>query len=91
MLVLEKAFTNKIILKAMKKEANTRYQTATEMLRDLGMALKNPEGNCVNDKGNTNAYTQVVPTLANEEIKRENFLNFERKFYHERLSALSCQ
>ena len=63
---------NKIILKAMKKEANSRYQTATEMLRDLGMALKNPEGNFVNEKGNTNAYTQVVPTLANEEIKREN-------------------
>ena len=63
---------NKIILKAMKKETNTRYQTATEMLRDLGMALKNPEGNFVHDKSNTNAYTQVVPTHANEEIKIEN-------------------
>ena len=63
---------NKIILKAMKKDANSRYQTATEMLRDLGLALKNPEGSFVNEKSNTNAYTQVVPTLANEEIKREN-------------------
>ena len=63
---------NKIIMKAMKKDGNLRYQTATEMLRDLGMALKNPEGNFVNDKANTNAYTQVVPILDDEEIKMEN-------------------
>ena len=62
---------NKIILKAMKKDTNLRYQSATEMLKDLGLALKDPEGNFVNEKANTNAYTQVVPTLENEEIKKE--------------------
>lgn len=62
---------NKIILKAMKKDTNSRYQTATEMLKDLGLALKNPEGDFVNEKLNTNAYTQVIPTLADEEIKIE--------------------
>ncbi len=63
---------NKIILKAMKKDTNLRYQTATEMLRDLGMALKDPEGNFVNEKTNINGYTQVVPTLSDEEIKIES-------------------
>lgn len=63
---------NKIILKAMKKDTNLRYQTATEMLKDLGMALKNPEGDFVNEKTNMNGYTQVVPTLSDEEIKTES-------------------
>ena len=38
---------NKIIMKAMQKEPALRYQTATEMLRDMTMALKNPEGEFV--------------------------------------------
>ena len=38
---------NKIIMKAMEKEISQRYQSATEMLKDLSMALKNPEGNFV--------------------------------------------
>ncbi len=33
---------NNIILKAMQKDANLRYQNATEMLNDLSKALKNP-------------------------------------------------
>ena len=62
---------NKIILKAIKKDSSLRYQNATDMLKDLGMALKNPDGNFVQDTRNT-AYTQVVPTLSDEEIKIEN-------------------
>ena len=62
---------NKIILKAMKKDVNARYQTATEMLKDLGMALKNPDGDFVTDKTIVNGYTQVVQTLSDEEIKTE--------------------
>ena len=34
---------NRIILKAMQKDPNRRYQTATEMLNDLNMALKRPD------------------------------------------------
>ncbi len=60
---------NKIILKAMEKDVNLRYQSATEMLKDFSMALKNPEGNFVRMASNENAYTQVIPTLENEEIK----------------------
>ena len=33
---------NDIIMKAMQKDINLRYQTATEMLRDLSKAIKNP-------------------------------------------------
>lgn len=63
---------NKIILKAMKKDTNLRYQSATEMLKDLTMALKDPDGSFVTDRANiNNGYTQVVPTLSGEEIKKE--------------------
>ena len=34
---------NDIIMKAMRKDANERYQTATEMIKDLELALKHPE------------------------------------------------
>jgi len=35
---------NDIIVKAMKKEANLRYSSATEMIKDLSLVLKNPTG-----------------------------------------------
>lgn len=38
---------NDIIMKAMQKDVNLRYQTATEMLRDLSKAIKNPDGDFV--------------------------------------------
>ncbi|MCI8519485.1 MAG: serine/threonine protein kinase [Clostridia bacterium] len=38
---------NRIVMKAMKKDPNLRYQSATEMLRDLTLALKNPDGDFV--------------------------------------------
>jgi len=38
---------NKIIMKAMQKEPNLRYISATEMLADLREAVKNPNGNFV--------------------------------------------
>ena len=36
-----------IIMKAMQKDVNLRYQSATEMLKDLNAALKNPDDNFV--------------------------------------------
>jgi serine/threonine-protein kinase len=38
---------NDIIMKAMQKDVNLRYQTATDMLRDLSKAIKNPNDNFV--------------------------------------------
>ena len=51
---------NKIIMKAMEKDLNLRYQSATEMLKDLNMALKDPEGDFVKTGSNEMAYTQRI-------------------------------
>ena len=55
---------NKIIMKAMEKDLNLRYQSATEMLKDLNMALKDPEGDFVKTSSNDMAYTQRMETIS---------------------------
>ena len=55
---------NKIIMKAMQKEVALRYSSATEMLKDLNIVLKNPDGNTVMPEQNLeNSYTQRIPTI----------------------------
>lgn len=55
---------NMIILKAMQKDPNCRYQNATEMLEDLSHALKEPDGNFVRiHKASENSPTQKIPTI----------------------------
>ena len=64
---------NKIIMKAMEKDANLRYQSATEMLKDLNMALKNPDGDFVHTSSNEMAYTQRIDTIKDvEQNNKEN-------------------
>ncbi len=54
---------NKIIMRALQKDTNLRYQSATEMLSDLRKALKNPNGDFVDDKEyDPTAQTQVLNT-----------------------------
>ena len=54
---------NDIILKAMQKDTNLRYQTATEMLADLKKALKDPDGDFVEQEGyDPTAMTQKINT-----------------------------
>ncbi len=53
---------NKIILKALKKDPMLRYQTATELLQDLRMALKNPSGDFVEENFDPTAKTQKIST-----------------------------
>ena len=54
---------NKIIMKALKKDTTLRYQTASEMLSDLRRALKNPDGEFVDDKEyDETAKTQKINT-----------------------------
>ena len=63
---------NKIILKAMQKEPNQRYQTATEMLRDLKQVSKNPNGDfVVLNQYQDNSPTQKIDTV-DEKIVGEN-------------------
>ncbi len=65
---------NKIIMKAMEKDISLRYQNATELLKDLSLALKNPEGDFVKSNAESMQYTQRVPTLG-EERKMESIEN----------------
>ena len=54
---------NKIIMRALQKDTNLRYQTASEMLEDLKKALKNPNGDFVDD-------SEYDPTAATQVINR---------------------
>ena len=61
---------NKIIMKAMEKDVNLRYQSATEILKDLNLALKDPEGDFVKTTSNDMAYTQRIETIPEEAVNR---------------------
>ena len=65
---------NKIIMRALQKDTTLRYQTATEMLIDLRKALKNPNGDFVDDKEyDPTAATQIINTEMYNNVKnREN-------------------
>ena len=67
---------NQIIVKAMQKDPNMRYASATEMLKDLNMALKNPEGKFAVEQS-----TQKIPvvSLGKEEMSKEVNGNKEKK------------
>ena len=73
---------NEIILKAMRKDTNLRYQSATEMLRDLNAALKNPDGDFVDNKEyQTDMPTQKISIKdIQDEAKRSNIGKKENKF-----------
>ncbi|MBQ9297472.1 MAG: Stk1 family PASTA domain-containing Ser/Thr kinase [Clostridia bacterium] len=72
---------NKIIIKAMEKEPNLRYISATEMLNDLKEVIKNPNGNFVvmnavvqEDK------TRVISTEeANKEVQKQEVQKEEKR------------
>ena len=65
---------NDIIMKALRKDTNLRYASATAMLRDLNMALKDPDGDFVDDEDTyTDEFaTQRISTLYDEEDLNEN-------------------
>ena len=67
---------NRIILKAMQKDPNLRYQTATEMMSDLKMALKRPDEDfVVLAYRDDNSPTQKVPTIYELEMEKNNERN----------------
>ena len=63
---------NKIILKSLQKDPMLRYQTATELLQDLRMALKNPSGDFVEEK-------QYDPTAKTQRISAEDIEKEQKK------------
>ncbi len=71
---------NKIIMKAMQKDPNLRYQTATEMLRDLKQVSKNPDGNfVVLDKYPNDFPTQKINTVYEKKVNDTEKYEGERK------------
>ena len=67
---------NRIILKAMQKEPALRYQSATEMLTDLRLALKRPDDDfVVLASKNDDSPTQKVPTIYELEMEKNNDKN----------------
>ena len=88
---------NDIILKAMRKDTNLRYQNATEMLYDLKNSLKNPDGDFVDNKEYTSDMATKKISLKdiqeeerkNRNSKKENkFFKFIKK--HKGLSFVIC-
>ena len=80
---------NDIILKAMRKDTTLRYQSATEMLNDLNNALKDPEGDFVDNSNYSSVEdgaTRVIPTRNNEDIRRENMRNDNFFIQHKKMS-----
>ena len=67
---------NQIIMKAMQKEPALRYASATEMLKDLNIALKNPEGNFVEE---ISGVTQRIETIKEEPKEEKNNKNKKGK------------
>ena len=80
---------NKIIMKAMKKDINLRYQSATEMLIDLSKALKNPNDDLIGEEFmEKDFHTQRFSPIYNKEVKNEKKKkeNFIKK--HKTLSII---
>ena len=64
---------NRIIMKALKKDTTLRYQSATDMLADLRQALKNPNGDFVDDRDyDATARTQKINTDLYGNIEEED-------------------
>ena len=64
---------NRIIMKALKKDTTLRYQSATDMLADLRQALKNPNGDFVDDRDyDATAKTQKINTDLYGNVEEDN-------------------
>ena len=61
---------NKIIMKALQKDPTLRYQSSTEMLVDLRKALKDPDGDFVDEK-------EYDPTARTQKINTDMYGNID--------------
>lgn len=78
---------NDIIMKAMQKDTNLRYQNATEMLRDLSKALKNPNGDFVVTEKQEDFPTQRISTIYDKSEEAPSRRNNENKKEDGKLKA----
>ena len=70
---------NDIILKAMEKEPMARYQTATAMIRDLSRALKDPEGEFVEEENFDDGLTRRMGAITDDMLKKSATANKKKK------------
>lgn len=69
---------NDIILKAMQKEPMARYQSATEMIRDLKRALKEPNGEFVEEEIN-DGLTRRMGVITDDMLDKKENNNKKKK------------
>ena len=82
---------NKIIIKAMQKDPNLRYSSATEMLVDLREAIKNPNGNfVVMNRTEIDEPTRVIRTDGEEPKENKKQSVFKKKWVKVLLILLIC-
>ena len=77
---------NDIIMKAMRKDPLERYQSATEMLADLSKALKDPEGDFVIVENKDGAYTRIMNSVSDKDVKKSKKQSFFKE--HPRTKVL---
>ena len=70
---------NDIILKAMEKEPMARYQNATSMIRDLSRALKEPDGEFVEEEDFDDGLTRRMDAITDDMIKDSKVDNKKKK------------
>ncbi len=63
---------NQIVVKAMRKDPSERYQSATEMLKDLAKALKDPDGDFVIIENKDGEYTRVMKAVDEKDKNNKN-------------------
>ena len=81
---------NDIIMKAMQKDINLRYQTATEMLRDLSRAIKKPDSNFVEIENQEKQFaTQRLSTMYDRADEKSEMREKGLKGFIKKHKALS--
>ncbi len=70
---------NQIVVKAMRKDPSERYQSATEMLKDLAKALKDPDGDFVIIENKDGEYTRVMKAVDGKGKKEDKDNNDKKK------------
>ncbi len=81
---------NKIILKCMAKSTMDRYKNATDLLDDLNMALRNPNGTKTSFSALEAGKTQVIPIITREQEEQNKVLNLRMR-QPRRMSVVSSK
>ncbi|MFA6308659.1 MAG: Stk1 family PASTA domain-containing Ser/Thr kinase [Clostridia bacterium] len=73
------AGVNDIIMKAIKKDQNVRYQKASELLEDLNLVLNQPGGGFVEDEEDVGFSTKRIKTVDEIGLINKNFVTDKDK------------